>query len=189
MSTHGASAGDSMETGQRLPQAGRAVALLGFDAIAAAAALQTAFWLQFERTWPSAYVAALPVAVGWLVAIRVTSNAAFRLHAWSFRTASVADALRIGAAGLAGTIAFSFLCPSVLAVDLPRGVYAFEFFLATAAFAALRFTPRLWLDWMADRFDGQSRATRGVMVTDDAAESRARGLRKPQRRGNRSSSR
>ncbi len=149
-----------MESGQTPSSAlaGRArqLALVCVDATAATMALQVAFWCHFDGTLPLPYAAAFPAALCWLVAIRVASNCALRLHAWSFRKPCLQDALRVGAAALGGTIAFSLVCSSVLALQLPWTVYALEIFVASAAFLAVRFSPGIGVRCIVARGDGRA---------------------------------
>ncbi len=142
-----------MDSGQTLHSAlagpGGRLAILCVDAMAAATALHVAFWLHFDGMLPLVYAAAFPAALAWLVAIRVASNCALRLHHWSYRRPRAPDALRVGAAAVAGTIAFSFVCLTILAVELPWTLYALELVVASVAFVAVRFTPSITVRWIA----------------------------------------
>lgn len=149
----------------------RQAVLVGADAIAAAAALQGAVALRFDGRTPDHWEAATLAALPLLLAVRTACNAAFRLHGWAFRLAGLADAVRVGVAGLLGTIVFWSLSQELLADALPRTVYALEFFLSTSVFGLVRFGPRVGLRWWGDRLRRRAGASRTVIVgTDGPAE-------------------
>src|SRR5512144_2416882 len=85
-------------------QLGRYGLILLIDAAFAAAALAAAVVLRFDGAVPAAYLAVLPAAALLLAASRVACNAVAGLHSWSFRLAGLPDAVRIGMAGLAGSL-------------------------------------------------------------------------------------
>ncbi len=162
----------------------RVGAILALDATAALLALRIAVELRFGPQVPQQYASAMPVAAGLLLLARVPANAALRLHAWSFRMASLPDAVRVGLAGLVGSALFVPLLPLAVPGGLPRSVYALEFFLATSAFGALRFGPRVVFRWQGERARHRAGAARTLIVgVNPAAELLARDiLRSPQRR-------
>ena len=147
------------------------------DAAAVGFALVAALALRFDGRIPAAYAEEVPAAAALLVAIRLACNAAARLHAWSFRTAGLPDAVRVGLAGLCGT---ALLSPFVLLgapVSLPRSVLALEFFLSTSAFAVLRFGPRVVLRWYGEHRRRRSGAAPTLVVgVNDTAELLARDI-------------
>ena len=162
-----------------IPRLARQAALLSLDAFVTALALNVAIWLRFEGNVPFQMSSAVPIVLWWLVAIRIASNTMFGLHVWSFRLCGLPDALRVAAAGVFGSVAFAFVCPRVAGMGMPRTVYALEFFLATASFAALRFTPRACLRWVGHHLQARSGAARTLIVgAGDAAELLARDLQR-----------
>lgn len=165
--------------GNGTARAVRQAAILGIDALATAGALHLAVALRFEgqvpQLWQDALAAALPYAIG----ARVACNAAARLHGWSFRMAGLADGVRIGIAGLLGTILFWSLVQRLVPAGLPRTVYALEFFLSTTAFGTLRFGPRVGLRWWGERLRRRAGASRTIIVgTESSAELLARDLKR-----------
>ena len=161
---------------QRCPAPPTAV-ILTLDAMATVLALHVAVWLRFEGLVPTPYLESLELVLPVLVATRLGFNLAAGIHRWSFRLAGLPDALRVAGAGLAGTLAFTMLCTHVLPEGLPRSIYALEFFLATAAFGFLRFSPRVGLRWLGRRARSMAGAARTIIVgSGDAAELLARDL-------------
>jgi FlaA1/EpsC-like NDP-sugar epimerase len=130
------------------PQAKRWIVLFSLDGVAAAAALWAAFWLRFDGRVPAGYREALPRAVLLLVVSRIACNRAASLHRWSFRLSGLSDALRIGAAGFAGSVAFIVLSRTLVQAWMPRTVLVLEFFLSTTLAGAARFGPRTVLRWL-----------------------------------------
>ncbi|HYG70098.1 MAG TPA: SDR family NAD(P)-dependent oxidoreductase, partial [Anaeromyxobacteraceae bacterium] len=157
----------------------RQAVILAIDALATAVALNVAMTLRFEGRVPELWAAALATALPLAVGARVACNAAARLHAWSFRMAGLGDAVRIGVAGVLGTILFWSLVQRLVPAGLPRTVYALEFFLSTTAFAALRFGPRVGLRWWGERLRRRAGAARTLIVgTGASAELLARDLKR-----------
>src|SRR5436190_7662451 len=155
----------------------RYIVLLSLDAIATALALELAFWLRFDGAVPATFVHALPALLPLLVVSRLVSNVAAGVHRWSYRLAGLPDALRVGAAGFAGSLAFAIFAPELVPEAMPRSVYALEFFLATASFGAVRFAPRAGLRWMGKRSLYKAGAARTIIVgAGHAAELLARDL-------------
>jgi FlaA1/EpsC-like NDP-sugar epimerase len=160
-------------------RAGRYAVILSLDAGAAVAGLCAALWLTFEGEIPGRHLALLSVASPLLAACRVLANAAAHLHRWSFRLAGFADAVRVGIAGLAGSVSFVLLLPVVASVGMPRAVYALEFFLSTAFALGLHFGPRLGLRLMIGRAGNRTAANRTVIVgVGNAAELLARDIQR-----------
>ncbi len=154
--------------GPLLPQAfistPRRLALLAADALATAFALELALWLRFEGQVPPRYLAALPAALALLLFARLAANFSASLHRWSFRLSGLPDAVRIGIASIAGSVLFVLLCPALVPGGMPRGVYALELFLATTAFGAIRFGPRVGFGWLGERARSGSGAARTIVV-------------------------
>jgi FlaA1/EpsC-like NDP-sugar epimerase len=153
--------------------------ILSLDAVATLFALHFAVWLRFDGMVPAPYLAALPAVLPFLAGARIVSNIAVGIHRWSFRLAGLPDALRVVAAGLVGTLAFTVLCTQVVPGGMPRSVYVLEFFLATASFGTLRFAPRAGLRWLGKRARTKAGAARTIIVgSGDAAELLARDLQR-----------
>jgi FlaA1/EpsC-like NDP-sugar epimerase len=160
------------------PQAKRGVVLFAFDGAAAAAALWAAFWLRFDGRVPAGYLEALPRAVLLLVASRIVCNRAASLHRWSFRLAGQSDALRIAAAGLAGSAAFVILSRALVPAWMPRTVLVLEFFLSTTLAGAARFGPRTVLRWLRLLWSRGGSARTLIIGAGSEAELLARELRR-----------
>jgi len=160
-----------------LQQAPPMALILFVDAFATILALRFAVWLRFDGMVPAPYLEALPAVLPFLVGARIVFNMAAGIHRWSFRLAGLPDAIRVAAAGLAGTLAFTILCTQIVSGGMPRSVYALEFFLATAAFGLLRFGPRVGLRWLGKRARSMAGAARTIIVgSGDAAVLLARDL-------------
>jgi FlaA1/EpsC-like NDP-sugar epimerase len=154
----------------------RQVAMLAFDALATAFALWLALELRFEKQVPQEYVVAGWRTLPLLLAVRVCCNAAARLHRWSFRYASLTDALRVAAATALGTAVF-LPASRLFGFALPRTVYALEFFLSASLFAVARFGPRVLHTWLRQGARSRAGAARTVIVgADGEAELLARDL-------------
>ena len=154
----------------------RYVLMFVLDSVAAVVALRVAFWLRFDGEIPSSYARVFLVAAPVLLAVRLSCNAFARLHLWSFRLAGFAEALRIAAAALAGTVVF-VAAATLLSIHVPRTVYVLELFLSASAFGTVRFLPRAGLRWAASRHVAD--APRVIIIgAGHAAELLARDLRR-----------
>jgi FlaA1/EpsC-like NDP-sugar epimerase len=155
----------------------RQALVVGYDAIAAALALLTAFLLRFEGTVPPEWLAkvALPILVG----IRVVATCGGQLHRWSFRVCGLMEALRLIAVTLGGSAAFVVVL-GLLDLILPRTVLVLEFFFTTTLLAALRFGPRLAAGWYAEQARTHSNGVRRTLIVGagGAGDLLARDLRR-----------
>src|SRR5207302_11503624 len=97
------------------------------------------------------------------VRARLACNVAAAIHRWSFRPAGLAVALRVGPAGLAGTLAFAVVAPELIHESVPRAVYVLEFFIATSYFGLLRFAPRTGCRWLGKRAKNRAGAPRTII--------------------------
>jgi FlaA1/EpsC-like NDP-sugar epimerase len=162
-----------------LAWADRYALILSFDALAAAGALMLGLWLRFDGRVPAEYARNVPLAAALVVGSRVLCNFAARLHRWSFRLAGFGDALRVGAAAVAGTLVFALACDRFLSVGMPRTVYALEFFISTTAFLAFRFLPRAGIRWVGNWIRTRAGAPRTIVVgAGNAGELLARDLQR-----------
>jgi len=156
---------------------GRQALVLSLDLAAAAVSLLIAMWLRFDGAVPASYASEIPFVLALLLPGRLACNLATRIHRWSFRLAGLPDALRVGAAGLGGTLLFAGLGRQLVPHGVPLSVCALEFFLTTTAFGVLRFGPRAafrWTDRWTQRRAGAARTL--IIGTGNAAESLARDL-------------
>jgi FlaA1/EpsC-like NDP-sugar epimerase len=155
------------------------VLVLALDAIGTAMALQLAFWLQSDGAVPARQVGAVAAVLPALLVARLVCNVAAGIHRWSFRQAGLADALRVGTAGLAGTLVLAFVAPGLIHGIVPRAVYVLEFFLATSYFGLLRFGPRAGCRWLGKRANKRAGAPRTIIVgAGDTAELLARDVQR-----------
>jgi FlaA1/EpsC-like NDP-sugar epimerase len=141
--------------------------VLGADGAATAAGLTAALWLRFEGELPESALEWLPQALPIAVGARMLCNAAIGIHRWSFRSSGLIEALRVGAAGVAGTTLLVVLWSAVLGHSLPPSIGALELFVTTALFGLLRFAPRAalrWRSWLSTR-----RAPERALVVGDGA--------------------
>jgi FlaA1/EpsC-like NDP-sugar epimerase len=154
---------------------GRYGLMLGLDAVLAATSLHAAMALRFDGVLPDLWEAEMRRAVALVVVVRLVANLAARLHAWSFRGAGLPDAVRIAIAATTGSVLLVAVAPWVLAMPLPRTVYALEFFMSSSAFAVVRFGPRVAMRWWGERARRRSGAAPTLVVgVNFAAELLAR---------------
>lgn len=135
----------------------RAVALLAVDGLIAAVSLWGALLLRFDGTVPSGLIDKMSGFVIALVACRVMASLTFRLHRWSFRFSGLVDASRVWLAALFGSGLFVIMIFLLRALPIPRSVVVTELILSGLAMTAVRFSPRLTVEYLADH----SRARRG----------------------------
>jgi FlaA1/EpsC-like NDP-sugar epimerase len=164
--------------GAHVAPALRYAIIFAADGVASVVALYVALWLRFDGGIPASYMRLLPVAAATLVGLRLACNAFARLHRWSFRLAGLAEALRIGAAALAGTLLF-VTASRLLELRIPRTVFALELFLSASAFGAVRFLPRAIFRWAGMWSQTRAGAPRAIIVgAGHATELLARDLRR-----------
>ena len=155
------------------------VIVVSLDAIGTVMALQLAVWLRFDGAVPGRPLAAVSAVLPALLVARLVCNVAAGIHRWSFRQAGLPDALRVGTAGLAGTLAFAFVAPELIHESVPRAVYVLEFFIATSYFGLLRFAPRTGCRWLGKRAKNRAGAPRTIIVgAGDTAELLARDVQR-----------
>jgi FlaA1/EpsC-like NDP-sugar epimerase len=151
--------------------------MLGADAVLTATSLHAAMALRFDGAIPAPWADEMRQAVVLVIGVRLLANVAARLHAWSFRLAGLPDAVRIAAAATAGSALIVAVAPWLLAVPLPRTVYALEFFMSSSAFAVVRFGPRVATRWWGERVRRRSGAKATLVVgVNFAAELLARDI-------------
>jgi FlaA1/EpsC-like NDP-sugar epimerase len=138
--------------------------ILSLDALAAAAALYLAFAVRFEGRIPSPYREMVPVAIAILVPIRIGVTLLFGLHRWSFRLSGFYEAVRLGTAALTGSAGFVAVFYFFQRLGPPRSVILLEFFMTSAAMAALRFSPRLASGWYVGRRRSRQEDTRRTII-------------------------
>jgi len=137
----------------------RTAVILGYDAVASVAGLYLALTLRLAGDVPPEFALSAKVAAPFLVAIRLATVIAARLHRWSFGMSGLAEAARLAMSMLAASVVF------VAAVrGLPRSVYVLEFFLTVSFMAALRFAPRFLSSWYSDRQRRASRASHRALI-------------------------
>jgi FlaA1/EpsC-like NDP-sugar epimerase len=137
----------------------RTALILGYDAVASLAGLYLALMLRLAGDVRPEFALSAKVAAPFLVAIRLATVIAARLHRWSFRMSGLAEAARLAMSMLAASVVF------VAAVrGLPRSVYVLEFFLTVSFMAALRFAPRFLSSWYAERQRRASRAAHRTLI-------------------------
>ncbi len=164
--------------GANLAPALRNTIVFLIDGLATVFGLYVAFWLRFDGEIPGSYLHLFPGAATALVGLRLACNSYARLHRWSFRLAGLAEALRIAAAVLAGTLLFA-AATWVLAIPIPRTVFALELFLSGSAFGAVRFLPRAVFRWAGMWSQTRAGAPRAIIVgAGHATELLARDLRR-----------
>lgn len=139
--------------------------ILFLDALFALASLYLAFFARFEGRLPPEQTAKLLAALPILIPVRLAVSIAFGVHRWSFRLSGFFEAIRLGAATLAGSACFVASLYFLQRPVLPRSVILLEFFLTTAAMAALRFSPRFATRWyVGPQRSGQETARRTIIV-------------------------
>lgn len=148
----------------------RSLLLVLADGGTAAAALAAALYLRFDGL--PAELRAGPLAL-WLLllaAARMAATAAFGVERWSFRFSGLTDALRVGLAGLAGTLAFCAALAVAGSALPPKGALVTELLVALGAMLALRFVPRLvWIQRLHRERVRNGAAERAVIAGAGAA--------------------
>jgi len=134
------------------------------DAAFTAACLYLAFLLRFDGEIPPEHVVKLVAALPILVIVRVAASIVFGLHRWSFRMSGFYEAVRLVSATASGTLCFVALFYFYQRVGPPRSVILLEFFLTSAAMAALRFSPRLASGWFVDQRRSRSEGSIRTIV-------------------------
>jgi FlaA1/EpsC-like NDP-sugar epimerase len=154
----------------------RYACVFGLDGVAAVLGLYAAMNLRLAGDVPPHFEAATRVALPVLVAIRLAIVFIARLHRWSFRMSGLPEAARLGFAMLLASFVFAVACP-----NLPRSVYALEFFLTTTFMAASRFAPRIVEGWYSDWHKrGSATALRTIIVgAGSTGDLLARDLQRP----------
>jgi FlaA1/EpsC-like NDP-sugar epimerase len=129
----------------------RYAVLLTLDALATAGALYLALLVRFEARIPAEYLAMMPMAFAILVPVRIGMTLLFGLHRWSFRLSGFHEAVRLVTATFAGSSCFVAAFYFSQTLGPPRSVILLEFFLTTAAMAAMRFSLRFTAGWFVDQ--------------------------------------
>jgi FlaA1/EpsC-like NDP-sugar epimerase len=122
---------------------GRQTLMLCLDGLVAAGSLWFATLLRFEGDIPESYLATLPAFALMIASYRVLANMLYRLHRWSFRFSSLADAARIAMAGATGTGLFLATMYLLRDPGPPRSVVVLELLMTTLFMVSFRFSPRL----------------------------------------------
>jgi FlaA1/EpsC-like NDP-sugar epimerase len=143
-------------------QAARHALVLGFDALATACALWAALLMRFEGQLSSQMSAAARLALPVLVCARLLAVVSTRLHRWSFTMSGLPEALRLALSAAGGTLGFLVLFHYASPQQLPRTVYALEFFITMSLMAAYRYAPRLILSWYGEQ--QRKSGTRTIIV-------------------------
>ncbi len=155
----------SVSPQRQLPLGGpRGALLLGADGLAASVALALAFWLRFEGRVPPAAERLIPYALPLVAGVRIACSAAWRIHHWSFRLASLSEALRVAAAGFSGSLCLVLLWPVAFSQMLPRSIGALELFASLTLLSAVRFGPRAALGWRCQLAQARTTSPRTVVV-------------------------
>jgi FlaA1/EpsC-like NDP-sugar epimerase len=148
----------------------RSIFLVLADGATAAAALAAALYLRFDGLPADLRAGPLALWLLLLAAARMAATGAFGVERWSFRFSGLTDALRVGLAGLAGTLAFcGALAVSGSALP-PKGALVTELLVALSAMLALRFVPRLvWIHRLQRERVRDGAAQRAIIAGAGAA--------------------
>ena len=115
----------------------RYVTIIAFDAMATVCGLYAAMLLRLIGEVPSSFAAEARSALPLLLLIRICTIMAARLHRWSFQMSGLSEGVRLVFAMLAASVVFA-----IGFEQLPRSVYALEFFITTSLMAGYRYAPR-----------------------------------------------
>ena len=108
----------------------------------------TALWLRFDGKIDSDDLLVFVRWVPWIIAIRMTVFAAFRLYAGLWRYASIWDLLNIiGAVGTSSTIVYVVSRSTPALAGYPRSVIVIDSVLLVVVLGALRLTRRVWREF------------------------------------------
>lgn len=138
--------------------------ILALDALSTVSSLYIAFFVRFEGQIPAEVLSTIPEALAILVPIRIGMTLLFGLHRWSFRLSGFHEAVRLATATLAGSACFVAVFYFFQRLGPPRSVILLEFFLTSAALAALRFSPRLAAGWYGDRWRARQEGVRRTVI-------------------------
>jgi FlaA1/EpsC-like NDP-sugar epimerase len=141
----------------------RSTLVLSFDAAAALLAIDAAWAIRFEGDLPPAAVVPRRWTLVILVVVRVLVLMGARLHRWSFTVPGMPEAVRVVAAQLTGTVAFAVVATG-LDLGVPRSIYPLELLVSTAIIGGLRYGPRIFTEWHADRARSQRRVGHRALI-------------------------
>lgn len=123
----------------------RAICLLAFDLAAIALGYYAAYWLRLELALGDLgrYEAVFRATLPWLLGARLVCGLWSGLYVWSFRHASLNEAMAVVGATIVGSMIFVGLCQiAPTPLPPPRSVYALEFGWTLLTLLAVRFLPR-----------------------------------------------
>ncbi len=125
----------------------RPIALVLIDMAMVSAAYCAAFWLRLEvgdRGLEEDHVETIRLTLPWLLGIRFLCGFLVRQYTWSFRHASLPEAVGLVKAAVVGTAIFFAIFHLGQAVKPlpPRSIYPLEFALSLMGMGLIRFLPR-----------------------------------------------
>ena len=135
----------------------RYVTIIAFDAMATVCGLYAAMLLRLVGEVPPSFAVEAKRALPFLLLIRICTIMAARLHRWSFTMSGLSEGVRLVFAMLAASVVFA-----IGFEQLPRSVYALEFFITTSLMAGYRFAPRFLDGWYTE---WQRRGDAGTLRT------------------------
>jgi FlaA1/EpsC-like NDP-sugar epimerase len=147
----------------------RHASIVGYDIAATLCGLYCAVELRFVGQIPEPYANAARIAAPLLVFLRIATVLGGGLHRWSFHMSGLSEALRLVGAMLVASIVFVLALDQVSGADLPRSVYALEFFFTLSMMAALRFGPRIVESWYGERRRRHRAATLRTIIVGAGA--------------------
>ena len=139
------------------PQAVRTALVVFADAGAAAVAILGAWWIRFEGSLPQEAYGRVRWTLGLVVGVRVLALVAARLHRWSFVMPGMPEAVRILGAQAGGTVVVVLIATG-LDLRIPRSIYPLELLVSTAIIGGIRYGPRVFSEWHANRTRAQRSA-------------------------------
>jgi FlaA1/EpsC-like NDP-sugar epimerase len=125
----------------------RYILIFSLDLVAISAAFFFGYWIRFDGGIPPAFMDQFWSYLWLLLIIRLPSHSAFRIHRWSYRLSGFYEALRVIVTCATGTVGFVTASFLLQRGGPPRSVIVLEFLLTTSFLGALRFSPRLTLQW------------------------------------------
>ncbi|MEW5825429.1 MAG: nucleoside-diphosphate sugar epimerase/dehydratase [Candidatus Bipolaricaulota bacterium] len=167
----------------------RRAGILALDALLVAASLAAAFWLRFDAAIPIGLLPVLAVSLPIAMGAKLPFFALFRLDRLSWRHVDAREVLAIGAACVAGTVAFVAVVYALrhagAVASFPRSVFAIDLALTFLAVAGVRSARRLMAELAgAAGRDRRALRTRALVVgAGDAGAQLVRALQQEEQPG------
>ncbi len=130
----------------------------------AALSFLTAYMLRFDFSVPVMYQGTLVATTALLVAVRLATNAAFRLSSERWRFVGIDDLQRLGMAVATGSAVFGLVVWVLPWIEVPRSILLIEPGLTLLGISGVWITYRRAYELLRERANPQGRASRVLIV-------------------------